>query len=144
MSKLRWITTQERPAGIVEAVDAGLDQHNLRHAPLQQVQPLVCAAQDDSGATLGGVVGRTWGECAEVEQVWVDEALRHSGIGRRLMQDFEHAAQARGVRRIYLSTFSFQARGFYEKLGYCMVWEVAGFTPEISKFMMQRELPPAP
>ncbi|MFD2454350.1 GNAT family N-acetyltransferase [Ideonella paludis] len=58
------------------------------------------------------MVGRTWGECAEVEQVWVDEAMRRSGIGRRLMQDFEHAAQARGVRRIYLSTFSFQARGF--------------------------------
>ncbi|MFD2454351.1 hypothetical protein [Ideonella paludis] len=53
MSDIRWITTQERPAGIVEAVDAGLDQHNLRHAPLQQVQPLVCAAQDDNGATLG-------------------------------------------------------------------------------------------
>ncbi len=144
MPHIRWITTQERPAGVLDAVDSGLDHYNLHHAPLQQVQPLVCAAQDELGATLGGVVGRTWGECAEVEQVWVDEARRRSGLGRRLMQNFEHAARARGVRRIYLSTFSFQARGCYEKLGYRMVWEVAGFTPEISKFMMQRELPSAP
>lgn len=141
MGAPRFLTSAERPADIADAVDGGLHAHNLSHAPLGHVQSLVCAALDDEHRTLGGVIGRTWGECAEVEQVWVQEGHRRSGLGQTLMQHFEQEALRRGVRRIYLSTFSFQARGFYEKLGYQVVWEVPGFTPEISKFMMQRELP---
>ena len=53
-------------------VGDGLDASNAAAAPLQQVMPLACCARRASGAVVGGAVGRTWGECCELQQLWVD------------------------------------------------------------------------
>jgi ribosomal protein S18 acetylase RimI-like enzyme len=39
-------------------------------------------------------------------------------IGRRLLRKAEEEAVTRGCLDVYLDTFDFQARGFYEKEGY--------------------------
>ncbi len=39
-------------------IDEGLDAYNQAHAPLHQVQPLVCVAQDPAGELLGDAVAR--------------------------------------------------------------------------------------
>ena len=50
--------------------------------------------------------------------LWVSEALRGQGFGQRLVEMAERRATERGCRHVFLDTFSFQAPGFYEKLGY--------------------------
>ena len=54
----------------------------------------------------------------EVRGLWIDENLRGTGIGRQLMQAIESEARQRGASRAMLYTYSWQAQGFYEKLGY--------------------------
>ena len=56
------------------------------------------------------------------------------GIGSQLVRRFEEAAAARGCRVFYLDTFSFQARPFYERLGYEARLEIRGFGPGIAKY----------
>jgi ribosomal protein S18 acetylase RimI-like enzyme len=51
-----------------------------------------------------------------VDGLWVDDGLRHRGIGTELMKRAEDHALARGCRSAWLKTF--QARGFYEAVGY--------------------------
>ena len=72
------------------------------------------------GATgaVGGLLAGIWGGVLFVRILWVSEALRGRGFGRRLMETAERRAVERGCRHVYLDTFSFQAPGFYEKLGY--------------------------
>jgi N-acetylglutamate synthase-like GNAT family acetyltransferase len=89
---------------------------------------------------VGGAVGRTWGQCCELQQLWVDDSLRNRGTARRLMQDFEAQATARGCSLVYLETFSFQAPVFYAKVGYASVHEFQGFTHGITKHIMQKKL----
>jgi len=48
----------------------------------------------------------------------VAEPLRRKGIGRKLLIKAEEFAGQNGCDHIYLDTFDFQARGFYEKNGY--------------------------
>jgi GNAT superfamily N-acetyltransferase len=67
---------------------------------------------------MGGVVGTAWGGWLFVSFLWIDEALRGRDVGRRLMRAIEDEARAFGCTRAYVDTFSFQAPGFYEKLGY--------------------------
>ncbi|HXQ77176.1 MAG TPA: GNAT family N-acetyltransferase, partial [Gemmatimonadaceae bacterium] len=62
--------------------------------------------------------GHTWGRCCTIVLLWVDGSMRGSGVGRALMQSAEHEAIRRGCRQMVLSTHSFQAPGFYEKLGF--------------------------
>ena len=48
----------------------------------------------------------------------VRDDLRGRGIGRELIARAEARALERDCHAAWLDTFSFQARGFYEKLGY--------------------------
>ncbi|MES2992561.1 MAG: GNAT family N-acetyltransferase [Pseudomonadota bacterium] len=124
-------------------VDAGLGAANEAAAPLHEVRPLACIARDARGRVIGGAVGRTWGDCAEMQQLWVADAERRRGLGARLVRAFETHAQARGCHRFYLETFSFQAPSLYRKLGYETALAVRGFPHGIAKFTMLRELPVA-
>jgi N-acetylglutamate synthase-like GNAT family acetyltransferase len=123
------------------AVDLALDEFNQAHGALRDVQKLCVFASDEQGSIVGGAVGRTWGECAELQQIAVSAANRRQGIGRDLLLRFETAAAARGCRLVYLDTFSFQAPGFYQKHGYRIVLETRGMTHGVVKYTLQKALP---
>lgn len=133
-------THDELPPADVAVVDQGLDDANAAAAPLHEVRPLGCFARDGAGGVIGGAVGRTWGECAELQQLWVEPSRRGQGIATALVRRFEQQALARGCRRCYLDTFSFQAPGLYRGLGYAPQMQIEGFAPGIVKYTMLREL----
>lgn len=81
-------------------------------------RPIAFLIKDDSGAVVGGLSGRMLFDWLFVELLVVPEALRGSGIGKKLMQQAEDFARAEGLAGMWLDTFSFQARPFYEKLGF--------------------------
>ena len=54
----------------------------------------------------------------EIRGVWVDPDLRGEGVGRELMAKVEAEAARRGCKRAALDTYSWQAVGFYLRLGY--------------------------
>lgn len=122
-------------------VGDGLVAANALAAALHDVRPLAVFARDDAGRVVAGAVGRTWGRCCELQQLWVGPELRGRGIGSHLLQVFEQQAIARHCGLLYLDTFSFQARPLYEARGYRVVLEIAGFDVGISKYTMTRELP---
>ena len=121
-------------------VDTGLGDANEAAAPLHEVRALSAFARLPSGTVVGGAVGRTWGECCELQQLWVDPVQRRQGIGAQLVREFERRALARGCRTFYLETFSFQAPSLYRSLGYRVGHELHGFAPGIVKYLMIREV----
>ncbi len=124
-------------------VDLGLDDANRRAAPqLADVRALACVARDADGTLIGGAVGRTWGACAELQQLWVDARRRGRGLGTALVRRFEARAAERGCTLVYCTTFSFQAPALYRRLGYDETHRIVGFAPGIEKFHFQRHLPP--
>lgn len=129
---------EHAPADVTRQVAEGLESSNAAAAPLEDVRPLACFVRDDEGAPLGGVLGRTWGACAEIQQLWVASRVRGQGLGGCLVGAFEEAALARGCTTYYLETFSFQAPEFYRSLGYETLSRIEGFAPGIVKYMMIR------
>lgn len=129
----------EVPAEAARIVDEGLGAANDAAAPLHEVRSLACFAHDDSGAVVGGAIGRRWGRSAELQQLWVQPERRRSGIGAALVRRFEAAVVAQGCTLVYLDTFSFQAPRLYRALGYRVVHETA-FPHGIVKFAMQHAL----
>jgi ribosomal protein S18 acetylase RimI-like enzyme len=124
----------------LKVVDAGLSRFNHAAADLTAVRPLACFARDAEGSVVGGVRARQWGAALEVQVLWVDESRRRQGVATRLMRLLEDEARRRGAKLAYLDTFSFQARGFYERLGYAVAARLDGFPDGIEKYLMTRRL----
>jgi GNAT superfamily N-acetyltransferase len=67
---------------------------------------------------VAGLAAETFFDWMFVSLLWVSERYRGKGFGVSLMQAAEAEARNRGVRNVYLDSFSFQAPPFYAKLGY--------------------------
>ena len=135
---IRYEVTDHPAQADLAAIDDALEAFNKAAAELDKVCHLACFARLPDGIIIGGAVARTWGECCELRQVWVDEKHRRHGVGRQLAQRVEAEARVRGCRLIYLETFSFQAPEFYRRLGFESVCEFHGFPDGIIKYIMRK------
>ena len=72
-------------------------------------------------------MGHVWGGWLDLETLWVAEPLRGQGYGKKLLEATEDEARAQGCRGVFLTTFSFQARPFYERLGYEVIADVPDY-----------------
>jgi ribosomal protein S18 acetylase RimI-like enzyme len=71
----------------------------------------------------------------------VDGAHRGGGWGRALLERAEEEAIARGLQGVWLDTFSFQAPGFYQKLGYEVFGTLADYPPGHTRYFLRKTLP---
>jgi len=95
-----------------------------------------------TGRVLGGLTGRYAYRWLFVELLHVPEALRGTGIGTDLMRRAEAEALARGCIGVWLDTFSFQARGFYERLGYAVFGTIEDYPPGHARHFLAKRLGP--
>ena len=83
-----------------------------------------CATLARSSA---GISGWTWGDCCELQNLWVQPSLRGRGLATRLIAAAEAEATARGCSQTVHFTYAFQARELYERNGYELVGSVENF-----------------
>lgn len=91
------------------------------------------------GALVGGLLGVTLWTWLYVGDLWLAEPLRRQGLGRQMLARAEAAARVRGCTAAQLETYSFQARGFYEKQGYHVVGEMRDEPPGESHYWMRKD-----
>jgi GNAT superfamily N-acetyltransferase len=82
--------------------------------------------QNEAGEVIAGLNGHTWGGCCEISNLWVDQRHRGQGLGRTVLRAAEAEARRRGCSRVVLTTHSFQAPQFYERLGYQRIHAIEG------------------
>jgi GNAT superfamily N-acetyltransferase len=81
----------------------------------------------ETGKVVAGISGWTWGDCCELENLWVEPRLAGRWLGPRLIAAAEAEAAARGCSQIVHFTYDFQARRLYERTGYELVGRVEDF-----------------
>jgi GNAT superfamily N-acetyltransferase len=81
----------------------------------------------DAGRIVAGISGWTWGDCCELQSLWVEPSLRGRGMGTRLIAAAETEAAARGCSQTVHFTWDFQTGRLYERSGYELVGRVEGF-----------------
>jgi len=120
------ITAEPDPA-LEQFLADRLYEFNAAATGMDDGLALNVAVRDGNGAIVAGLTGHTWGGCCEIVRLWVHESQRSRGLGTRLMRAAEAEAQRRGCDQIVLSTHSFQAPAFYERLGFRRLVSVADY-----------------
>ncbi|MFS2197795.1 GNAT family N-acetyltransferase [Pseudomonas sp. Pseusp3] len=94
----------------------------------------------DSNEVIGGLYGKISYRWLLIDLVSVPESMRGQGIGEQLMRKAEEVAREKQCVGIWLETFSFQAPGFYRKLGYVEFGRLADYPPGHMRFYYQKRL----
>lgn len=78
----------------------------------------------ENGEIIAGIVAIGVCDALEIEFLFVNAAHRGKRLGSRLIRHVERLAAADGRKRALLNTYSYQAVGFYEKLGYTRLFAI--------------------
>jgi GNAT superfamily N-acetyltransferase len=118
-----------------------LEDYNASKVGPEPELPLAVLVQDEgTGSTLGGLWGLTYYRWLFIELMIVPAEMRSLGVGTQLMQEAEAEALLRGCHGIWLETFTFQARGFYEKLGFTVFSHIPEYPPGHKRWFMLKRL----
>ena len=124
----------------VAVLEARIDAHNIETTGITDARLLAVFARDESGEIVGGIYGWTWGGSCEIQFLWVDAQRRGAGVGTRLMRAAESESRTRGATQSVLSTHSFQAPGFYARLGFTEVGRVEDHPIGHSSIYLRKDL----
>ena len=107
-----------------ERIDELIDEYYFELVPVlegfSKKEELVCKKiVDKEGNIIAGCSGYVfpWG-CMYIDDMWVDEKYRRQGLGSVALQAVEREAERKGCHVLWVGTWDFQARPYYEKHGY--------------------------
>ena len=114
----RIVEEKGRARVVARQIRDGLIAYNASKVGPPRYRPLVLSARDAKGRLVGGLSGQLYWNALYVELLWLKDSARKGGLGRRLMQEAERRARRARKELIFLNSYSFQAPGFYRKLGF--------------------------
>jgi len=144
MSDVRIVSDPHASEGLKQVVVDHLDNYNVAVTGFREYSSVNLFLRDAGDEVVGGLLAWIWGGILYVRVLWVSDALRGRGFGRRLMELAEGRAAERGCRHVFLDTFSFQAPGFYEKLGYRTYAKAENWPVGHAHHFLRKDLQPAP
>lgn len=124
MSAQTRIAVEESDVEVEKIVHAGLRAFNRAVVDKPERQRFNVVLRDHEGSVRGGLLASVNFDVMLIEDLFIEEAFRRGGRGRTLVALAEREGRARGARRACVSTFSWQARPFYEKLGFRVFGEL--------------------
>ena len=124
----------------LQLLEDRLIEHNKRQTERHDFRPLTLLVRDDQGGIIAGLYGFTWAGWLEIKFVWVREDLRSQGRGRQLVEAAEAEARARGCQHVWLDSYTFQAPGFYQRLGYEVFGVLHGYPAQHDRVFLTKTL----
>lgn len=124
----------------LDVLGQGLTGFNERATGLPgwELKPFAALLRDEDRNTIGGAIGSSYYGWLAIDLLWLPESLRGTGLGRQIMELTEKEARARGCTGIRLDTFSFQARGFYEKCGFSVFGTLPDHPPGHTRYWLAK------
>lgn len=114
----------------VEYIENRLEEYDNNFLP-KPIEGFIQIGAFDNGKLIAGVNAcMTSFRILYVSTVFVDEDYRRKGIAKSLLEQVEERAKDLGADIIRVDTFDWQARDFYESIGYKEVgrYEAEGFS----------------
>ncbi|MDF2939482.1 MAG: hypothetical protein K0R66_124 [Gammaproteobacteria bacterium] len=103
----------------LEVLLNGLIAHNIEQTPAANDRGNInILIRDETNKIVGGLKSYYYLQALHVDYLYLNKELRHLGYGKKMLALAEVEAKKHHCGLIYLSTFSFQAPAYYQKLGF--------------------------
>ena len=122
-----------------DAIAATLVAYNVASVGDGGFSRLAVTVRGPDGDVAGGLSGYIWHRYLFVEILALG-AARGTGLGRQVMALAEAEARRRGCVGIWLDTFTFQAPGFYAKLGFVEFGRIQDNPPGHDRIFLRKPL----
>lgn len=100
-------------------VSAGLQKHTEEQAaPEYKKERFKWLAFDERKEIRAVLTADILWDWIYIDELWISPGCRGGGLGRQLMQLAEELAKSQSLQGLWLWTQSWQAAGFYRRLGY--------------------------
>lgn len=116
---------------------------NLKHFPKDlggRYEEICLFLKDDNGTVRGGVLSEICWNWLEIHNFMLDEEIRKSGYGTKLLLELEKIALEKECDFIKVDTLSFQALDFYKKNGYQVFGSIDNVGREFKHYYLKKEL----
>ena len=137
---LNYIIRNEWEPHSSQAVMEGLKSFNAEFIGRDQPRKLSVIVRNEEEQIVAGLLAETKWDWLYIGWLWVNERYRARGIGAKLMKDAEREAIAMGCHHSHLTTLDFQAKRFYEKLGYEVFAALEDFPPGHTRYLMKKRI----
>ncbi|WP_298537190.1 GNAT family N-acetyltransferase [uncultured Algibacter sp.] len=128
----------------LKTISEGIQNYNQYYIPDEVVfekdTKFTVFAKDDNGKVVGGIRACAFWNYCIIELLWLSEKTRGLGIGKKLIKATEEFALEKGFNYVRTETLSFQARPFYEKLGYRVFGELPDYPKGHTTYCLVKEL----
>ena len=128
----------------LKALSVGIGSYNKDYLPdevgFEKDTKFAVIAKDENGQVLGGIRANAFWNYCTIELLWLAKETRGLGLGSNLMAAAEKFAKDKGFGYMRTETLSFQAKPFYEKLGYKVFGELPDYPKGHTTYCLVKEL----
>jgi Predicted acetyltransferase len=118
----------------------GINDDAVQKKNMDRIKSFGIFAKNSQGVVLGGATGITMYGNMYVDMLWVEEELRHHGLGKKLMIEAEKIGRQRNCTFATVNTMDWEALTFYQKLGYEIEFTREGYDKDSKMYMLRKSL----
>jgi ribosomal-protein-alanine N-acetyltransferase len=123
----------------LEYVENGFSEIAYKARQMPPIESFCINLYDDKQLTAT-VYGSIYYGCMHIDTIFVHENLRGKGYGKELMHKAENLARDKSCMFITITTMDWEARSFYEKLGYKFEYERTGYMNGAILYGLKKDL----
>ena len=128
----------------LKTISQGIESYNQNFVPdsvvYEKDTKFAVFARNELGEVIGGIRACAFWNYCIIELLWLSEETRGRGVGQALMREAEAFARDKGFEYVRTETLSFQAKPFYEKLGYRLYGELPDYPKGHTTYCLTKKL----
>ena len=118
----------------------GLNDFAKQQKGMPKVTTFTYTLKNDQGEVCGGAGGYVLYGCLYIDLLYIDAAHRGHGNGLKLMQEIEAFALTKDCHMLAVCTMDWEARPFYETLGFQHEFTRSGFNNNSAMHFLKKAL----
>lgn len=89
---------------------------------------------------IGGALIWEHSDALYIDALWCNEQYRKKGIGTKIITMIDDVAKTKGLPKIFVDTYEFQAQAFYEKNGFYCIGTIPKYLKEYDRIFMRKNI----